>query len=242
MADEVRTGVVRQGLLPGPRRAQERLAAEIKKAYRKLAQQHHPDANPGNTDAEERFKEISAAYDVLGDEEKRKQLRPRCARWAPPGTAPGLRRARGWPGRRRGPRRRAVRDRRLRRHRRSVRRGVRQRGRPQRGAPAAAAARRRPRDDGRGLVRGRDGRDDRAGDASPGPAVCHTCHGSGAEPGTSPITCPHVRRGRHGQREPGVLLDGAAVPGMPTDAGASSSTRVPRATGRARSGGRGSSR
>jgi molecular chaperone DnaJ len=48
-------------------------AAEIKKAYRKLAQQHHPDANPGNTQAEDRFKEISAAYDVLGDEAKRKQ-------------------------------------------------------------------------------------------------------------------------------------------------------------------------
>ena len=48
-------------------------AAEIKKAYRKLAQQYHPDANPGNKDAEERFKEISAAHDVLGDEEKRTQ-------------------------------------------------------------------------------------------------------------------------------------------------------------------------
>src|SRR5919109_1384771 len=48
-------------------------AAEIKKAYRKLAQQHHPDANPGNAAAEERFKEVSAAYDVLGDAEKRKQ-------------------------------------------------------------------------------------------------------------------------------------------------------------------------
>jgi len=47
--------------------------AEIKKAYRKLAQQHHPDANPGNARAEERFKEISAAYEVLGDAEKRKQ-------------------------------------------------------------------------------------------------------------------------------------------------------------------------
>ena len=45
--------------------------AEIKKAYRKLAQQFHPDANPGNKDAEERFKEISAANDVLSDEEKR---------------------------------------------------------------------------------------------------------------------------------------------------------------------------
>src|SRR2546427_6394054 len=48
-------------------------AAEIKKTYRKLAQQHHPDRNRGNKDAEDRFKEISAAYDVLGDEEKRKQ-------------------------------------------------------------------------------------------------------------------------------------------------------------------------
>jgi len=47
-------------------------AAEIKKAYRKLAQRHHPDANPGNREAEERFKEVSVAYDVLGDAEKRK--------------------------------------------------------------------------------------------------------------------------------------------------------------------------
>jgi molecular chaperone DnaJ len=47
--------------------------AEIKKAYRKLAQKHHPDANPGDKAAEERFKEISAAYDVVGDEDKRKR-------------------------------------------------------------------------------------------------------------------------------------------------------------------------
>src|SRR6266511_745278 len=47
-------------------------AADIKKAYRKLAQKLHPDANPGDKDAEERFTEISAAYDVLGDPEKRK--------------------------------------------------------------------------------------------------------------------------------------------------------------------------
>src|SRR5438552_1674908 len=46
---------------------------EVKKAYRKLARQYHPDKNPGDKAAETRFKEISAAYDVLGDPEKRKQ-------------------------------------------------------------------------------------------------------------------------------------------------------------------------
>jgi molecular chaperone DnaJ len=46
---------------------------EIKKAYRKLARQYHPDANSGDASAEERFKEVQAAYDVLSDPEKRKQ-------------------------------------------------------------------------------------------------------------------------------------------------------------------------
>jgi molecular chaperone DnaJ len=48
-------------------------AEEIKKAYRKLARRYHPDRNSGDKQAEERFKEVSAAYDVLGDPEKRKQ-------------------------------------------------------------------------------------------------------------------------------------------------------------------------
>jgi molecular chaperone DnaJ len=46
---------------------------EISRAYKKLAKQLHPDANPGNAEAEERFKEVSAAYDVLGDAAKRKE-------------------------------------------------------------------------------------------------------------------------------------------------------------------------
>ena len=48
-------------------------ADEIKKAYRKLAFKYHPDQNPGDKVAEEKFKRITAAYDVLGDEEKRRQ-------------------------------------------------------------------------------------------------------------------------------------------------------------------------
>lgn len=46
---------------------------EIKKAFRKLARAHHPDANPGNKASEEKFKEVSEAYEILSDDEKRKQ-------------------------------------------------------------------------------------------------------------------------------------------------------------------------
>ena len=46
---------------------------DIKRAYRKQALKYHPDRNPGDKDAEERFKECSAAYQILSDPEKRAQ-------------------------------------------------------------------------------------------------------------------------------------------------------------------------
>ncbi len=53
--------------------AKDASAEEIKKTYRKLARQYHPDANTGDTAAEDRFKEISEAYDVLSDDTKRRE-------------------------------------------------------------------------------------------------------------------------------------------------------------------------
>ena len=54
---------------------------EIKKAYRKLAVKYHPDKNPGDKAAEEKFKEISEAYQVLGNEESRKKYDELGANW-----------------------------------------------------------------------------------------------------------------------------------------------------------------
>ena len=55
--------------------------AEIKKAFRKLARQHHPDTKPGDTAAERRFKEVNEANEVLGDPTKRKQYDELGANW-----------------------------------------------------------------------------------------------------------------------------------------------------------------
>ena len=71
------------------RNAQEK---EIKKAYRKLARQHHPDVNPGDKAAEERFKDINEAHEVLSDPEKRSkydQLGSSWQQWQRTGRDPG---------------------------------------------------------------------------------------------------------------------------------------------------------
>ena len=72
-------------------------AATIKKAYRKLARENHPDSRPGDKAAEERFKAVAEAYDVVGDAEKRKeydQMRSMFTGGFPAGGAGGF----GFPG------------------------------------------------------------------------------------------------------------------------------------------------
>ena len=158
--------------------------AEIKKAYRKLAQQHHPDANQGNKDAEERFKEISAAYDVIGDPEKRKQydeVRDMAASGVGVGGFPGGFGDAGGPG---GVRFQDV--------------GFTDIGDLFGGLFGGAGRRGRPARPARGADLETDVtasfEDAMSGTTVPvkiqGPAPCQTCHGTGAAPGTSPVTCP----------------------------------------------------
>ncbi len=161
---------------------------DIKKAYRKLAREHHPDANPGDTAAEERFKAISAAYDVLSDTEKRKQydrggLFGFGGAGGPGPGGPGGAGANFDPS--------TFGD---------ILSNLFGGGGPSGAGGAGSGARRRPRPD-----RGRDVEAEVnldfdqsiAGIQVPltltmsGP--CETCHGTGAKPGTSPKVCPRCQ-------------------------------------------------
>lgn len=64
-------------------------ADEIKKAYRKLAKKHHPDANPGDSGAQKTFAEITEAYEVLGDEDKRAKYNQFGNNWSKVGGSAG---------------------------------------------------------------------------------------------------------------------------------------------------------
>jgi molecular chaperone DnaJ len=160
---------------------------ELSRAYKKLAKEHHPDANPGNTAAEERFKEANAAYDVLGDAEKRKEYdevrRMVASGVGPGGFAPGgngfgpggvqfdfegsgglgdlLGNLFGGRGR-----------------------GRRTAHTPQRGQDLETELHLSFPDAVHGVTSTVRFRAD---------AVCSTCHGTGAAPGTLPETCPQCR-------------------------------------------------
>ena len=159
---------------------------DIKSAYRKLSRQYHPDTNPDDKAAEERFKEVSAAYDVVGDPEKRKEydeVRKLCPMGGMfGGGAPG---AGGAPGG--GFRFEDIGD------LGDVLGGL--FGRRQGGAASGPGR-------GTGPHRGQDLEAELHldfEDAVRGitttihltsEAACSTCHGSGARPGTTPKTCP----------------------------------------------------
>ena len=155
-------------------------AKEIKSAYRKLSRQFHPDNNPGDKAAEDKFKEISAAYDVIGDETKRKEydearrLGPMAGGFGGPGGGGNFTFTTdnlgdlgdlfgNLFGRGRGGRREP--------------RG----GGPQRGADLETELQL----SFLGAVQGVTTTVNLTSEVA-----CHTCHGTGAKPGTTPHTCP----------------------------------------------------
>jgi molecular chaperone DnaJ len=163
---------------------------EVKKAYRKLARKYHPDANPDDPKAEEKFKEVSSAYEVLSDVEKRKQYDAGPSPLFGQGSQPGAGGFRGYQG-----------------------------GQPMGGEWADlfgnlfggggdfgdtggfGGSGRRPQRGQRGedlSVTVRLSFDDALRGVTtklsvPLTVQCETCRGSGAAPGTGPVTCPQCQ-------------------------------------------------
>jgi molecular chaperone DnaJ len=154
-------------------------AKEIKSAYRKLAQQYHPDANPNNKEAEEKFKDVSEAYATLSNEEQRKEY-DEVRRMVDSGGFRGFPGGGGFAG---GQNARfedlgnlfggGLGD--------LFGFGGGGRSGPQRGADTATDLHLSFEEAIRGVT---------TTISIKGDAACHTCHGSGAEPGTPVETCP----------------------------------------------------
>ncbi|MEY2470105.1 MAG: molecular chaperone DnaJ [Actinomycetota bacterium] len=157
---------------------------EITRAYRKLAKENHPDAKPGDDAAETRFKEVSAAYDVLGDEAKRKEY-DEVRRLGPIGNMFGGGGGQGgFGGNFRVDDLGDLLGNLFNRGGRSRGGGAGQPGTatgPQRGNDLAAELHLNFVDAVQGITTQVNITSD---------APCHICHGSGAAPGTSPVICP----------------------------------------------------
>ena len=167
---------------------------EIKKAYRKLARQYHPDRNPGDAKAEERFKQIQQAYDTLSDPEKRRAVRRRRDVRRGGGAAAALRRRRGGFASDLGD----IFSTHL---------------RPRR-ASSPSSVRGRDLETEVRLSFDQAVHGAQVTVTVPKSERCPTCGGSGAEPGTSPIVCPRCEGRGIDAAEPGLLLDQPALPAV----------------------------